>query len=973
MESPTVSSRAVILAMALLLPISLPGCVQTPSTATGLPFNLPPTPVITADVVRGVAPLTVQFNSDRSTDDGLIISRFWDFGDGTTSDEISPRHRFTTTGDFEVTLTLTDEQEAQASRTQTIAVTEAPVAVMSVDPTSAEAAPAVISFDGSASYDPDGEIVEHRWDFGDGSREFLQAVTHVYASPGTFRATLTVTDDKGVTGETAKLVKVGIPTPEIEIRVPPPDVTNIVLTTDSALWIQAVYDLHPGTAHYVRAGIDKDRDQCEAQSVLYNTLTGDPNQVLTGHDDRVNDVAFAPNGETVVAASDDGTVQRYRVSTGELLLPTYGGAGEINAVAFSPDGGQLVWGQSNGDVVLVDVGSGAVVRTFTGHNAAVNDVAFSPNGTQILSGSSDRRALLWNVADGTVLRDFQHELGINAVAISPQDPTVVATGSEDETIKIWNTTGGAELVTLNGHAGPINDLAFSPNGLTLLSASDDETAKAWSPHRGIAVTTYSGHDDAVVAVAVSADGTHVITGSADGTARVWNSVTAETLRTVQPCESTISSVAVSPSGLRFVVGVAARNDIQLDSDPPSGNDLNITQPQGLMLTEVADLNLADVPSGLYYLWAEIDTDQTDVPVRQYANGVVNVVDRFTETISNDTPTIPLVNGAASVVIPADSERQIFDLGTLDWDDRVFISLLTVPGFGEFYTAGDEFSAMILDTQQEIFTWYQSGFILFSPHTKLIVQQKTLQSYVVADGGVSLSIRVQRDSNLASTAARAQRILVRFDGAGAVAAGDQPARPIPPLDAADFNEFFSPPESWGDTQTTQLKTAIMSQLASFYAPYNVVFSRADQDVPPTPPYQTIYIGGSTPDGLLGIADYVDPRNETTTGTAIVFATEIAEQGITGNFSKTISDIGTLGAAIGTVAAHEVGHLLGLRHTDVVDDIMQGDPGWEAADPTLPRVFKTNALVAEAEQLDALPAIGIQNAPRLLEETVGLAGE
>ncbi|MFQ5805310.1 MAG: PKD domain-containing protein [Phycisphaerae bacterium] len=976
MQRRTTISRMIAVVISLLLPIGLSGCPETPGGGAGIPFNLPPTPVITSDVIRGVAPLTVRFSSDRSTDDGLIVSRRWDFGDGNTSQEISPRHTFATTGDFTVSLTLTDDFDAEAARSVVIAVTEAPVAVIAVDPASAESAPAVINFDGSASFDPDGEIVEYQWDFGDGSREFLQVLTHVYASPGTFRARLTVTDDKGVTGTSEKLIAVGIPTPSIEIRVPPPDVSNIVVSVDSPLWVQAVFDVEPGTPHFARAGIDHDRDQCEAQSVLYHIGNGASVEVFTGHDERVNDVAFAPNGNTVATASDDGTVRRYNTATGELNR-AYTGEGRINAVAFSPDGLQLVWGQSDGEVVLAEVASGAVIRTFSGHNATVNDVAFSPDGTQILSGSNDRRALLWKVADGTILRDLQHTLGINAVAFSPVDPTMVATGSEDGVIKIWNTTSGAELLTLSGHGGPVNDLVFSSDGQALISASDDNTARAWSPFLGTLVTTYSGHDDDVVSVAISPDGTNVVTGSADGTARVWNSATAETLETVQPCESSISAVEVSPDGTYFLAGVAAGNDIQLDTDPPNGNDLNITYPQGLTLANVLSLNGEDAPTGRYYLWAEIDTDQTEVPVRTYANASINVIDPFTDTISSDTPVVPLVNNQASVVVPFDPDgRHIFDLGPLDRGDRVFLSLLSTPGFGEFFIPTDEFSLMVLDANQKIFAWYQAlrtleffslapeleEFVLFTRDTKLVVGHNSLHYYVVADGGVGVNVRVQRGAGLFEP--RQQRVLVNFDGGGAVTAGGLPPRSIPALDAADFDP------SWGDDETTTIKAVIMARLEDIYAAYDIQFFSSDDTVSPALPFQTVYVGGSTPEGLLGIADYIDPRNETTTGTAIVYATEIAELGLGGFFTNPVVTDIDVGGAIGAVAAHEIGHLLGLRHTDDATDIMQGAFGQEVGDPTIPRTLKTS-LVTAFEQVGSLPAIGFQDAPLLLLETVGPA--
>lgn len=56
-------------------------------------------------------------------------------------------------------------------------------------------------FDGTMSADPDGEIVAYEWDFGDGSDGATDGtVPHTFDVEGTYRVTLTVTDDEGATG-----------------------------------------------------------------------------------------------------------------------------------------------------------------------------------------------------------------------------------------------------------------------------------------------------------------------------------------------------------------------------------------------------------------------------------------------------------------------------------------------------------------------------------------------------------------------------------------------------------------------------------------------------------------------------------------------------------------------------------------------------------------------------------------------------
>ncbi len=68
-----------------------------------------------------------------------------------------------------------------------------------------------IAFDGSASTDPDGTLVAHAWDFGDGSTATTATASHSYSAAGTYLATLTVTDDAGATATATATVTVTAP------------------------------------------------------------------------------------------------------------------------------------------------------------------------------------------------------------------------------------------------------------------------------------------------------------------------------------------------------------------------------------------------------------------------------------------------------------------------------------------------------------------------------------------------------------------------------------------------------------------------------------------------------------------------------------------------------------------------------------------------------------------------------------------
>lgn len=86
--------------------------------------------------------------------------------------------------------------------------TQRPIAVISATPTAGDW-PLLVEFDGSTSSDPDGNITRYLWNFGDGSPSVSGVSTsHTYTVPGSFTATLTVTDDRGATASVSRVIAV---------------------------------------------------------------------------------------------------------------------------------------------------------------------------------------------------------------------------------------------------------------------------------------------------------------------------------------------------------------------------------------------------------------------------------------------------------------------------------------------------------------------------------------------------------------------------------------------------------------------------------------------------------------------------------------------------------------------------------------------------------------------------------------------
>ncbi len=148
--------------------------------------------------------------SDSTPNGGTIISYEWDFGDGTTESDKIVTYAYSEARTYTVNLTITDSEGLKDTETKQIRVLQSPTATFTysswtsiVDET--------MTFNASESSDPDGDIINYRWDFGDETviNQTDPVATHVYTATGTYTVRLTVTDDNYLVDTAADTVIVG--------------------------------------------------------------------------------------------------------------------------------------------------------------------------------------------------------------------------------------------------------------------------------------------------------------------------------------------------------------------------------------------------------------------------------------------------------------------------------------------------------------------------------------------------------------------------------------------------------------------------------------------------------------------------------------------------------------------------------------------------------------------------------------------
>ena len=319
------------------------------------------------------------------------------------------------------------------------------------------------------------------------------------------------------------------------------------------------------------------------------------NKVIDAHSDKINHVAFSPDGTRIITASNDGAARVWDAASGRKVFALAGGSKFYRAV-FSPDGTRIVtfsanappqvWEASTGRKLFelntkTNETRGALAPTGTrivtyewgakgpvvwdaetgdflwtqirGHAAMIHGVAFSPDGKRLITTSYDQTAVLWDVeTEKGLIRWEGHGDQVIAAAFSP-DGRRAATVALSGKAGLWDVETGRAIKVMPGH-GTLFGVAFSPDGDRVVTAADSSTSRLWDGVTGTEIAPLAGLSAINMTPAFSPDGAYVTAGyeTAAGLARValWDTSTGKKVVLLKGHEDTVTSVAFSPDGSR---------------------------------------------------------------------------------------------------------------------------------------------------------------------------------------------------------------------------------------------------------------------------------------------------------------------------------------------------------------------------------------------------------------------------------------
>ena len=238
---------------------------------------------------------------------------------------------------------------------------------------------------------------------------------------------------------------------------------------------------------------------------LWDAVTGELKQTLTGHEGTITEVCFSPDGTKLATGSTDGTVKIWDLATGSLSqtlrvwkvkkLPRFRIISRVMHipvevyVKFSPDQQSVLtntyWEHSRAKLWDVNSGrlqaelAGAMVTTvyYDTKEAGVTETSFSPDG-QFIVTKSDSKVRIWETATHKLVKEFDCLVSLEGFSpdskwlglvrmTQPRGHTTDADGGAFlnlETMTLQPTTSRIETAFLNQQA-------FSPDSRTYVIAS----------------------------------------------------------------------------------------------------------------------------------------------------------------------------------------------------------------------------------------------------------------------------------------------------------------------------------------------------------------------------------------------------------------------------------------------------------------------------------------------------------------------
>lgn len=240
--------------------------------------------------------------------------------------------------------------------------------------------------------------------------------------------------------------------------------------------------------------------------------------IVGKHHEAVNCLAFIPNSNTLISASNDHTLRFWRldVKNAAIKSTSEDHAEQVNRVKVAPNNrfAVSIAGEEHGfinhysadnSIRVWNLNNGQLLRVMNEHEGSVQRIALSPDNRYVFSGDQEGTLIVWDLAREKFLDKVEgmvaHSDPISSMTIS-DDGRLLISGDEDGSVYVWIVEAfvdpefkkiakkkqhglqrvfrhPATLGMLKGHTGSVTKIIISPDEHYYTITEDDVSVKFW--------------------------------------------------------------------------------------------------------------------------------------------------------------------------------------------------------------------------------------------------------------------------------------------------------------------------------------------------------------------------------------------------------------------------------------------------------------------------------------------------------------